>query len=117
MGYLSYRIAREDLAGLLRTAEERAGGRFGVREQIGVTLPDVLTGSTSQIVDRLLAELRPGLSSIVASAAQAAEPTIRTVVQEELAPKLALALGVSTVLAAIISGFIGAWFASRGRGK
>lgn len=98
-------ISKVELAGLIRLAEARMSS----------TLTDVLTGSASQIADRVFDALLPKLEGIVAQAAQAAEPTLRTVANEEIVPKLSIALGSSVIVAGIIAGFIGSFFASRSR--
>ena len=90
---------------MIRLAEVRLGA--------GVT--DILTGSTSQIAQKVFDALEPKLADIVKQAAEAAEPTMRTVAREEIAPQVALALGGSVLLGAILAGLVGSWFASRGR--
>jgi len=76
---------------------------------------DLLTASATQIAERVFNALLPQLKTIVADAAEAAEPTIRTVVREELAPKVALGMGTAMFFSAALSGIVGAWFASRAR--
>lgn len=98
-------IEQAELAGLIRRAEAR----------LSANLTDVLTGSASQVADRIYEALLPKLKDIVSEAATAAEPTLRTVANEEVVPKVSAALGISVVVSGVLSGLIGAAFASRGR--
>lgn len=95
-------VDRQQLLGLVRMAEARMG-----------QIPDLLGGSAAQLAERILRELTPQLKSLLAEGAVVLEPMVRTVVKEELAPKLALASGGALALAGIISGIVGASYASR----
>lgn len=102
-------VSGETLAWLLARATEamparRSLGQFRAGDIVG------------PVVDRLIADLTPRLSSIVAKASEAAEPTIRTVVREELAPKIGMWAGFALLTAGLFSGIIGAFFASRAAG-
>lgn len=94
-------VDRAALAGLIRQAEERLG-------QL-----DLVGSGAAQLADRVLRELTPRLKSLLAEGATALEPMVRQVVKDELAPKLALAAGAAIFFAGLLSGVIGAGFASR----
>lgn len=57
--------------------------------------------------DRIVAALLPKLTPIVAESAKAAEPTIRTVVREEVIPQAGTWLVVGLGVAAVIGGVVG----------
>lgn len=63
--------------------------------------------------DKIVAALLPKLTPIVADAAKAAEPTIRTVVREEVIPQAGTWLIVGLGVAAIIGGVVGVTMSRR----
>jgi hypothetical protein len=94
-------VDRAQLLGLVRRAEEHLG-------QL-----DLVGSSAAQLADRVLRELTPKLKALLAEGATVLEPMIRTSLKEEIAPKLALAAGTALFFAGVISGLVGAGFASR----
>lgn len=66
------------------------------------------------VADQLVPALTPALKDIVAKAAEAAEPTIRTVVREEVMPKAGLYLLLGFAAAGLV-GAITASLITRGR--
>lgn len=102
-------LGRAEAAWLVGRALEGQARRLGLGQGIFDQV------STGRIVDALIRDLTPRLSSLVADISQAAEPTIRTVVREELAPKVGLYAGLALLTAGVISGIVGAYFASRSR--
>ena len=102
-------LGRDEAAWLVARAAEGQARRLGLGQGIFDQV------SSGRIVDTLIRELTPRLSSLVAEISQAAEPTIRTVVREELAPKVGMYAAVGLLTAGVISGIVGAYFASRSR--
>lgn len=74
--------------------------------KLGQTIPDIVKG--------IVESIKPELKDLVASAAQAAEPTIQKVVREEVMPKVTLGLVVGMIGTAGVAAVIGSLFA-RGR--
>jgi hypothetical protein len=70
---------------------------------------EAIAGTT----DRIVAALLPKLVPIVEKAAQAAEPTIRTVVREEVIPQAGTWLVVGLGVAAVIGGVVGVMMSRR----
>lgn len=77
---------------------------------------DPLASAIGPITDKITAALLPRMSEIVAQASEAAEPTIRRVMVEDVLPKFGLAVVVGLVAGAAIAAAIGAHFASRRSG-
>jgi|FLYN01.1.fsa_nt_gi ABC-type iron transport system FetAB permease component len=65
------------------------------------------------IADRLYRELEPKVKDIVSRASQAAEPTIRAVIREEVIPKVALFSVVGMIAMGAVASAIGSYFATR----
>jgi hypothetical protein len=87
-----------------------AGAKLGVEIQ---DLSEVISNITKQIVDAAL----PTLKEAVAASAEAAEPTIRRVVNEDVMPKVTLGIVVGMIGVAGVSALIGSLFASSGRSR
>lgn len=105
----SVSLSRADAAWLIGRAVDGQARRLG----LGAGVFDQI--NTGPIIDALIRDLTPRLSSLVSDLSQAAEPTIRTVVREELAPKVGLYAGIALLTAGVFSGIVGAYFASRSR--
>jgi hypothetical protein len=73
-----------------------------------------LEATVSNIADRIVDAVLPRLTPIVQQAAEAAEPTIRTVVKEEVVPQMAIYGLGGIALVGLIGAAVGSWFASRG---
>lgn len=101
-------VDRAQLARVLAAVVDPRGRRPGLGQRWWES-------ASGPVVDALIKELGPRLSALVADISQAAEPTIRTVVREELAPKVGLYAGMALLTAGVLSGIVGAYFASRGR--
>ena len=71
---------------------------------------------TAALMDRISAALLPKMKEIVASASEAAEPTIRKVVVEDVLPKFGLATVLGLIAGAAVAAAIGSHFATSGRG-
>jgi hypothetical protein len=102
-------ISRETLAWLLGRVADGAPGRRGLGQ---FRASDIV----GPVVEKLMDALTPRLMGVVAKASEAAEPMIRTVVREELAPKVGMWAGFALLAAGLFSGIIGAYFASRSAG-
>jgi len=76
---------------------------------MGGPLEDAVSG----VSDKIVAALLPKLTPIVQNAAMAAEPTIRTVVREEVVPQLGTWLVVGLAAVAAVSAGIGVAMAKR----
>ena len=59
---------------------------------------DALTIAVRGVADKIVAAILPRLTPIVKAAAEAAEPTIRTALREEVVPKMA-AYGAGSIIA------------------
>lgn len=84
--------------------------------RLGVEIPDlseVVSNITQQIVNAAL----PTLKEAVAASAEAAEPTIRRVVNEDVMPKVTLGIVVGMIGVAGVSALIGSLFASSGKSR
>jgi len=75
---------------------------------------DALSAAIMPIADKITAALLPRMKEIVASASEAAEPTIRKVMVEDVLPKFGLAVVLALVAGAAVAAAIGSHFASRG---
>jgi hypothetical protein len=75
---------------------------------------DALTFAVQGVADKIVAALLPRLKPIVKAAAEAAEPTIRTVIREEVMPKVAAYGGIGLLGVAALAAVIGAAMARRG---
>ena len=75
---------------------------------------DALTAAIMPIADKITAALLPKMKEIVASASEAAEPTIRKVVTEDVLPKFGLAVILGLAAGAAVAAAIGSHFATRG---
>lgn len=75
---------------------------------------DALTAAIMPVADRITAALLPRMKEIVAKSAEAAEPTIRKVVTEDVLPKFGLATVLGLVAGAVAAAAIGSYFATRG---
>lgn len=75
---------------------------------------DAIAAAIAPIADRITAALMPRMTEIVRNASEAAEPTIRKVVTEDVLPKFGAAILVALVAGAAVAAAIGAHFASRG---
>lgn len=76
---------------------------------------DPLAAITGDLTDRVTAALLPKLSEIVARTSQAAEPTIRRVIQEDVLPPLGLFVILGFGLMAVTSAGIGSYYATKAR--
>jgi len=83
---------------------------FTTESGLGV---DPLEAIVGRAADRIFNALLPKMKEIVAQASQAAEPTIRTVIREEVLPKFGLAAVLGLAAMGAISAAIGSWFATR----
>src|SRR3990167_890069 len=72
-----------------------------------------LNAIVKAVVDNVMAAAMPTLKDIVAKSAEAAEPTIRTVVREEVMPKVTLGVVAGMLGVGGIAALIGSFFASR----
>ena len=75
---------------------------------------DALSAAIMPIADKITAALLPRMKEIVASASEAAEPTIRKVIVEEVLPKFGLATVLGLVAGAVMAAAIGSYFATSG---
>lgn len=78
-------------------------------EVAGIGQQDVVATITGRLVDQML----PKLKEIVARASEAAEPTIRTVVREEIVPKVGLSVVLGLAAMGAIAAAIGSYFATK----
>lgn len=78
---------------------------------------DALTAAVAPIVNQITAALLPKMKEIVARSAEAAEPTIRKVVVEDVLPKFGLAVVLALVAGAAVAAAVGSYFATRGSGR
>jgi hypothetical protein len=78
---------------------------------------DALTAAVMPIADKITAALLPRMKEIVASASEAAEPTIRKVITEDVLPKFGLATILGLVAGAAVAAAIGSYFATSGRAR
>jgi len=65
--------------------------------------------------DAVTALIVPQLKKIVSESMTAADPTIRSILREEVLPKFGLAVVLGMVGGAIAAAAIGSWFATRRR--
>jgi hypothetical protein len=75
---------------------------------------DVFASAIGPITDRITAALLPKMKEIVARASEAAEPTIRKVIVEEVLPKFGLSVVLGLVAGAAMAAAIGSYFATSG---
>lgn len=75
---------------------------------------DAIAMAIAPIADRITAALLPRMKEIVASASEAAEPTIRKVMIEDVLPKFGLAVILGLVAGAAVAAAVGSHFATRG---
>lgn len=87
-----------------------ACGRCRIKNQYGVG-----DATTDALLAPAMTAILPQVQAMVAKAAEAAEPTIRKVVVEDVLPKFGTALVISLVAGAVGAAAIGAWFATRRR--
>jgi hypothetical protein len=80
---------------------------------MGSALEDAVSG----VSDKIVAALLPKLEPIVANAALAAEPTIKTVMEETVIPQVGTWTVVGLGVAAAIGALVGTWVAKRGARK
>jgi hypothetical protein len=74
---------------------------------------DALSSAIMPIADKITAALLPKMKEIVASASEAAEPTIRKVVVEDVLPKFGFAVVLGLATGAAVAAAIGSYFATR----
>lgn len=65
------------------------------------------------IADKIVASLMPRMKEVVAQASEAAEPTIRKVIQEDVLPKFGIAVVLGLAAGAAMAAAIGSYFATR----
>ena len=65
------------------------------------------------VANQLVQVIKPSVMKIVSEAATAAEPTIRTVIREEVMPKIALFSISGIVLVGVLGALVGSYFATR----
>lgn len=76
---------------------------------MGGPLEDAVSG----VSDKIVAALLPKLTPIVEQAAQASEPMIRTVLQEDVVPQVGTWVVVGMAAVAAVSAFVGVTMAKR----
>lgn len=81
---------------------------------VGDATTDALMNS---MASSLTAQILPQLKTIVAQSAEAAEPTIRKVVVEDVLPKFGLAVVLGLIGGAIAAAAIGSHYATRRRAQ
>ena len=78
-------------------------------------------GQGGALYDSLAKEIvkviEPSVMSIVKKSAVAAEPTIRTVIREEVMPKVGMYAVLGIVLVGVSAAFIGSYMATRPRSR
>lgn len=69
----------------------------------------------SGIADQIVTALMPRMKEVVAQASEAAEPTIRKVINEDVLPKFGFATVLGLAAGAAIAAAVGSYFATRRR--
>ena len=99
-------VDREALRWVLgRVARDEAA-----RRGLGVSFDSVV----DPIVDGLIRKLGPTVGDWAQRLAAEAEPKVRQIAREEIAPRLGMYAAFAMLGAGIFSGLVGAFFASRG---
>lgn len=79
----------------------------------GLGQADPFAAVVTPVADRIFNALLPRMKEVVAKASEAAEPTIRKVIKEEVLPKFGLAVVLGLVGGAVAAAAIGSYFATR----
>lgn len=86
--------------------------RNGMGQELDPFAP--LTDLGKDVAQDIIVYLQPKLMEIVKDASKTAEPMVRTVVREEVLPKVGLFTVSGMVMVGITAAFIGIWFSQRG---
>ncbi len=79
----------------------------------GLAQTDPIAAALGPVTDQITAALLPKMKEIVAKASEAAEPTIRTVIREDVMPTLGLIVVLGLAAGAVAASAIGSYFATR----
>jgi hypothetical protein len=83
------------------------------RRGLGVSFNSVV----DPIIDGLIARLGPTVGDWAQKFADQAEPKVREIAREEIAPRLGMYAALAMLGAGMFAGVVGAFFASRGYGR
>ncbi len=79
----------------------------------GLGQGDPFAAVVQPVADRIFNALLPRMKDIVARASEAAEPTIRKVIKEEVVPAIGLITILGLVAGAVAASAIGSYFATK----